>query len=69
MAYPGLSSLFGIDPASATEVRDAVLTVQAETAATMLVVEHRVELWIDHIDRVIVLGAAAGVALHLVGLV
>lgn len=45
-----------IDPASATEVRDAVLTVQAETAATMLVVEHRVELWIDHIDRVIVLG-------------
>ncbi|WP_166826635.1 ABC transporter ATP-binding protein [Brevibacterium limosum] len=45
-----------IDPASAAEVRDAVLTVQAESAATMLVVEHRVELWIDHVDRVIVLG-------------
>ncbi|MCS4592577.1 ATP-binding cassette domain-containing protein [Brevibacterium sediminis] len=45
-----------IDPASAAEVRDAVLTVQAETQATMLVVEHRVELWIDHVDRVIVLG-------------
>ncbi|MGC2975407.1 ABC transporter ATP-binding protein [Brevibacterium sp. FAM 25378] len=45
-----------IDPASATEVRDAVLTVQAETTATMLVVEHRVELWIDHVDQVIVLG-------------
>ncbi|SDT02352.1 energy-coupling factor transport system ATP-binding protein [Brevibacterium siliguriense] len=45
-----------IDPASAAGVRDAVLTVQSETAATMLVVEHRVELWIDHVDRVVVLG-------------
>ncbi|MGC3022910.1 ABC transporter ATP-binding protein [Brevibacterium sp. FAM 24630] len=45
-----------IDPSSAPGVRDAVLAVQAETQATMLVVEHRVGLWLDHVDRVIVLG-------------
>ncbi|UVI37096.1 ABC transporter ATP-binding protein [Brevibacterium spongiae] len=51
-----------IDPGSAEDVRDAVLAVQAETAATMIVVEHRVGLWLDHVDRVIVLGRAGIVA-------
>lgn len=45
-----------IDPDSAPLVRDAVLTVQAATSATMIIVEHRVELWLDHVDIVIVLG-------------
>jgi energy-coupling factor transporter ATP-binding protein EcfA2 len=51
-----------IDPGSAPEVRDAVLAVQTESAATMVIVEHRVELWLDHVDRVIVLGRSGIVA-------
>ena len=45
-----------IDPASASYVRDAVLDTQAATSATMIIVEHRVGLWLDHVDTVIVLG-------------
>ncbi|MCF2589004.1 ABC transporter ATP-binding protein [Brevibacterium sp. UCMA 11752] len=45
-----------IDPDSAASVRDAVLDTQAATSATMIIVEHRVELWLDHVDTVIVLG-------------
>ncbi|WAL39081.1 ATP-binding cassette domain-containing protein [Brevibacterium sp. BRM-1] len=45
-----------LDPAAVTVVRDAVLAAQARTGATMLVVEHRVEIWADHVDRVVVLG-------------
>jgi energy-coupling factor transporter ATP-binding protein EcfA2 len=51
-----------IDPESAPGVRDAVLAVQADTAATMLVVEHRVGLWLEHVDTVIVLGREGLVA-------
>lgn len=45
-----------IDPDSAVSVRDAVLDTQAATSATMVIVEHRVDLWLDHVDTVIVLG-------------
>ena len=45
-----------IDPDSTASVRDAVLDAQAATSATMLIVEHRVGLWLDHVDTVIVLG-------------
>ncbi|GAA1845247.1 ABC transporter ATP-binding protein [Brevibacterium marinum] len=45
-----------IDPDSAPLVRDAVLDTQAATSATMVIVEHRVGLWLDHVDTVIVLG-------------
>lgn len=45
-----------IDPASAASVRDAVLTAAAVTSATMIVVEHRVSLWAEFVDTVIVLG-------------
>lgn len=51
-----------IDSASAEDVRDAVLSVRAETVATMIVVEHRVDLWLDHVDRVIVLGREGMIA-------
>ncbi|AOP52739.1 ABC transporter ATP-binding protein [Brevibacterium aurantiacum] len=47
-----------IDPDSAASVRDAVLETQAATSATMVIVEHRVGLWLDHVDTVIVLGPA-----------
>lgn len=45
-----------IDPDSAASVRDAVLETRAATSATMVIVEHRVDLWLDHVDTVIVLG-------------
>ena len=51
-----------IDADSAGEIRDAVLSVQTASSATMVVVEHRVGLWLDHVDRVIVLGRGGLVA-------
>ncbi|QUL78134.1 ABC transporter ATP-binding protein [Brevibacterium sp. SMBL_HHYL_HB1] len=51
-----------IDADSAGGIRDAVLSVQAANSATMVVVEHRVGLWLDHVDRVIVLGREGLVA-------
>ncbi|WEG08323.1 ATP-binding cassette domain-containing protein [Microbacterium horticulturae] len=43
-----------LDPEGAVSVRDAVLS--ATRGATLVVVEHRVDLWAAHMDRVIVLG-------------
>jgi energy-coupling factor transport system ATP-binding protein len=43
-----------LDPEGALQVRDAVL--DAARGATLVVVEHRVELWAAHMDRVVVLG-------------
>ncbi len=47
-----------LDPSGARSVRDAVERVLDRTGATLLVVEHRVELWADLVDRVIVLDSA-----------
>lgn len=44
-----------IDPESAPGLRDAVLRAVEETGATLLVVEHRLDLWADHVDRMVVL--------------
>ncbi len=38
------------------EVRDAVGRVVADRTTTLLVVEHRVDVWVDLVDRLIVLG-------------
>lgn len=46
-----------LDPEGVREVRHAVEHVAGETNATVVVVEHRVELWWDFATRVIVLGA------------
>ena len=46
-----------LDPDGVAEVRDAVLAVAEATGATVIVVEHRVDVWAAHIDRVVVLGA------------
>lgn len=63
---PGLIALdeptANIDPASAPVLRDAVLRAQVVTGATLLVVDHRVDLWCDHVDRVVVLDSARIVA-------
>lgn len=54
-----------LDPDGAAEVRDVVLATARTAGATVLIVEHRVDLWADGIDRIVVLGrpdAAPGVA-------
>ncbi|WP_295120996.1 ABC transporter ATP-binding protein [uncultured Leifsonia sp.] len=50
-----------LDPQGAAEVRDAVASVLDASGATMIVVEHRVAVWRDVVDRVVVLDAAGGV--------
>uniref|UniRef100_UPI002584C2F3 ABC transporter ATP-binding protein n=1 Tax=Arthrobacter sp. TaxID=1667 RepID=UPI002584C2F3 len=46
-----------LDPDGVLEVRDAVIRAVTASGATLLVVEHRVEVWKDSVDRVVVLGA------------
>ncbi len=43
-----------LDASTASSVREAVLS--AATDRTMIVVEHRIEPWLPHVDRVVVLG-------------
>jgi len=45
-----------LDPAGVREVRAAVERALERTGATLVVVEHRVAIWRDLVDRVIVLG-------------
>jgi len=51
-----------LDPEGVREVRDAVAELCRATGATLVVVEHRVEAWLDVVTRVVVLDAAGGVA-------
>ena len=51
-----------LDPAAAAIVRNAICAVVADTGATMIIVEHHFESWLDKVDRVVVLTAAGGVA-------
>ncbi|GAB2512781.1 ABC transporter ATP-binding protein [Microbacterium petrolearium] len=46
-----------LDPAGVAEVRDAVGRVLDRTGATLVVVEHRVDVWLPVVDRIVVLGA------------
>ncbi|MFJ3957159.1 ABC transporter ATP-binding protein [Arthrobacter sp. NPDC090010] len=46
-----------LDPDGVLEVRDAVIRAVAGSGATLVVVEHRVDVWKDAVDRVVVLGA------------
>lgn len=45
-----------LDPEGVVEVRDAVRRVLDDTGATFVVVEHRIDVWLDVVTRVIVLG-------------
>lgn len=46
-----------LDPVGIAEVRDAVISmVSARPDTTLVVVEHRVEVWADLMDRIVVLG-------------
>ncbi len=51
-----------LDPAGVREVRDAVLRTVERTGATLVIVEHRTEVWLDIVTRVIVLGPDGVVA-------
>ncbi|SKB01205.1 energy-coupling factor transport system ATP-binding protein [Agreia bicolorata] len=50
-----------LDPEGVAEVRDAVARVARTTGATLIVIEHRVEVWRDIVDRVVVLAPGGGV--------
>jgi energy-coupling factor transporter ATP-binding protein EcfA2 len=50
-----------LDPDGVREVRDAVARVAATTGATLVVIEHRVAVWRDLVDRVVVLAPGGGV--------
>lgn len=45
-----------LDPEGVAEVHDAVKKVIETTGQTMVVVEHHIDVWLDLVDRVIVLG-------------
>lgn len=46
-----------LDPAGVQDVRDAVAAALDITGATLVVIEHRIDVWLPLVDRVIVLGA------------
>lgn len=51
-----------LDPQGVLEVRDSVLAAQKLTGATLVVIEHRVGVWAEHMDRIIVIGADGAIA-------
>lgn len=48
-----------LDPAGVVEVRDATARALDATGATLIVVEHRLDVWLPLVDRVIVVAAGA----------
>ncbi|SMH37432.1 energy-coupling factor transport system ATP-binding protein [Rathayibacter oskolensis] len=50
-----------LDPVGVQEVRAAVERSTRRSGATLVVVEHRVDVWIDLVDRIVVLGADGSV--------
>ncbi len=63
---PGLMLLdeptANIDPQSIPPLRDAVINAAQSSGATLIVVEHRLEAWAKHVDRVLVLEPGGGLA-------
>ena len=51
-----------LDPVSATVVRDAIWAAVRESGATVILVEHHLDGWLDEIDRVVVLNGTGGIA-------
>lgn len=49
-----------LDPGGVEDVRDAVAAALDATGATLVVIEHRIDVWLPLVTRVIVLGAAGG---------
>jgi energy-coupling factor transport system ATP-binding protein len=51
-----------LDPVGAAQVVDAVAALVRQRGLTLVVVEHRVDLWLPHVDRVVVLDRGRVVA-------
>ncbi|WP_129656602.1 ABC transporter ATP-binding protein [Rothia halotolerans] len=51
-----------LDPEGVEEVRDAVVAAAEARGSTLVIVEHRVQVWVDHVDRVIVLRPGGGIS-------
>lgn len=49
-----------LDPNGVGEIREAVRAALDATGATLIVVEHRVDVWLDLVDRVVVLDGRGG---------
>lgn len=49
-----------LDPDGVTQVREAVLSAATLTGATVIIVEHRLEVWADDVDTLLVLEPGAG---------
>lgn len=62
--HPGLLLLdeptANLDPDGVKEVHDAVKHAVDRTGETLIVVEHHIDVWLDTVDRVIVLGKPDG---------
>jgi energy-coupling factor transport system ATP-binding protein len=50
-----------LDPTGVAEVRDAVARVVEASGSTLVVIEHRVEVWRDLVTRVVILGSDGGI--------
>jgi energy-coupling factor transporter ATP-binding protein EcfA2 len=50
-----------LDPLGVREVRDAVADTLQRTGSTFIVIEHRVEVWRDLVDRVVILSPDGGI--------
>ncbi|MBO9625066.1 MAG: ATP-binding cassette domain-containing protein [Microbacterium sp.] len=46
-----------LDPEGVRDVRDAVAAALDATGATLVVIEHRIDVWLPLVDRVVVLGS------------
>jgi energy-coupling factor transporter ATP-binding protein EcfA2 len=51
-----------LDPEGVEEVREAVLAAAQARGSTLVIVEHRVQIWAEHVDRVIVLRPGGGIS-------
>ncbi|MCH8564196.1 ATP-binding cassette domain-containing protein [Nesterenkonia sp. LB17] len=50
-----------LDPEGVRQVRDAVLAAAEATGATVILVEHRLEVWAEHMDTLLVLETGGGI--------
>lgn len=50
-----------LDPEGRRQVREAVLSACEATGATLIVVEHQLHTWVDHVDTLLVLEPGGGV--------
>lgn len=51
-----------LDPDGADQVRDAVISAAEQTGATLVVVEHRLARWAQHMDTLLVLSPGGGIS-------